>query len=158
MEAINGLRPGLTGTSGITVAYEDTAAHVGSGKNRVLATPVMVNLMESASLIAIERFLPSGYQSVGTKLDISHIAATPIGMRATAEAELIKVEGKALTFRLTVRDETGLIGEGTHERIIVNVERFDKRVQEKQAKVKAHEQRLSIQETGQPAQEQDMHD
>lgn len=158
MEAINGLRPGLTGTSGITVAYEDTAAHVGSGKNRVLATPVMVNLMESASLIAIERFLPSGYQSVGTKLDISHIAATPIGMRATAEAELIKVEGKALTFRLTVRDEMGLIGEGTHERIIVNVERFDKRVQEKQAKVKAHEQRLSIQETEQSVQEQDMHD
>jgi predicted thioesterase len=94
----------------------------------------MVNMMEEAALNAIEGRLPEGHQTVGTRLDITHTAATPVGMRVTARAELIKVDGRKLTFRVSAEDERELIGEGVHERIIVNVARFDKRAQDKAGK------------------------
>ena len=125
------LQPGLVGTAEIIVAEEHTAPHVGSGQVHVLATPVMVNLMEAAALAAAERFLPSGHQSLGTHLDVRHIAATPVGMRAQARAELVAVEGRTLTFRVEARDAHELIGDGTHVRVVVNVQRFDARVQAK---------------------------
>lgn len=127
------LRAGLTGTYGIVVADEHTAPFVGSGKVRVLATPVMINLIEAAALECCERHLPAGHQSLGIHLDVRHIAATPVGMRVVATAELVKVEGRTLTFRVEARDERELIGDGLHERVVVNVERFDKRVQNKLA-------------------------
>ena len=127
------LKAGLRGATEIIVGTRDTAPHIGSGKIKVLATPVMVNLMEAAALDAVERFLPEGHQTVGTRLDITHTAATPVGMRVIARAELIKVDGRRLTFRVSAEDETEPIGEGVHERIIVNVARFDKRTQEKAA-------------------------
>jgi fluoroacetyl-CoA thioesterase len=96
-----------------------------------LATPVMINLFEAAALAAIEHLLPPGHQSLGTHLDVSHVAATPVGMRVTAEAEVIAVEGRVVTFRVSARDQRDLIGEGTHQRMVVNLERFDQRVQEK---------------------------
>lgn len=129
--SIDGLKPGLTGQASVIVGNEHTAPHVGSGKIRVLATPVMVNLMEAAALDAVERFLPEGHQTLGTHLDIQHIAATPVGLRVNARAELVSVEGRKLTFRVVAEDERELIGEGTHERIIVNVARFDERVKRK---------------------------
>jgi predicted thioesterase len=125
------LIPGLSGTAELIVADSHTAPHVGSGKVPVLATPVMVNLMEAAALAAAERHLPPGHQSLGTHLDVRHIAATPVGMRVTARAELVKVEGRYLTFRVEACDERELIGDGTHVRVIVNVARFDQRVQAK---------------------------
>ncbi len=128
------LKPGLTGTSEIVVGTRDTAPHVGSGKIGVLATPIMVNLMEAAALQAVERFMPPGHQTVGTHLDVKHFAATPVGMRVTARAELVKVEGRTLTFRLRAEDEREPIGEGVHERLIINVERFDQRMQKKLAR------------------------
>lgn len=128
------LRPGLTGSSEILVGTRDTAPHVGSGKVKVLATPVMVSLMEEAALNAVEGLLPAGHQTVGTRLDISHTAATPVGMRVTARAELTRVEGRRLTFRVSAADEREVIGEGVHERIVINVARFDQRAQEKTAK------------------------
>jgi predicted thioesterase len=97
----------------------------------VLATPVMINLIEAAALAAAEHLLAPGHQSLGTVLNVRHIAATPVGMRVRATAELIRVEGRTLAFRVEARDERDLIGDGTHERMIVNVERFDKRVQDK---------------------------
>ena len=97
----------------------------------MLATPVMVNLMEAAALAAAERFLTPGHQSLGTHLDVRHIAATPVGMRVQARAELIAIEGRNLRFRVEARDERELIGDGTHVRVIVNVARFDQRVQAK---------------------------
>lgn len=127
------LTPGMKGSAWIVVAPQHTASHVGSGKIAVLATPVMVNLMEAAALAAVEAHLPRGYQSLGTRLDITHVAATPVGMRATAHAELLQVSGRRLTFRVYAEDEKELIGEGSHERVIVNVERFDRRVQDKAA-------------------------
>ncbi len=116
------------------VGTRDTAPHVGSGKIKVLATPVMVNMMEEAALNAVEGLLPPGFQTVGTRLDLSHTAATPVGMRVTAHAEVLKVDGRKLTFRVWAQDEREAIGEGTHERIVVNVERFDRRTQEKAAR------------------------
>jgi predicted thioesterase len=125
------LQPGVIGTTEILVGTRDTAPHIGSGKIKVLATPVMVSLMEEAALNDVEGFLPPGHQTVGTRLDITHTAATPVGLRVTATAELIRMDGRRLTFRVWAQDEREKIGEGTHERIIVDVSRFDARAQEK---------------------------
>ena len=128
------LKPGLSGTAEIVVGTRDTAPHVGSGKIGVLATPIMVNLMETAALQAVERFMPPGHQTVGTHLDVRHFAATPVGMRVCARAELVKVDGRTLTFRIDAEDERERVGEGVHERLIINVERFDQRMQKKLAR------------------------
>ena len=127
------LRPGLSASVEIVVADEHTAPRVGSGRVRVLATPVMINLFEAAALKAIEHLLAAGYQSLGTRLDVRHIAATPVGMRVQACARVTRVEGRSVVFSLEARDEKDLIGDGTHERMIVNVEKFDARVQKKLA-------------------------
>src|SRR5450631_3523242 len=121
----NVLQPGLKGTVEIVVGEEHTAPHVGSGRVHVLATPVMVNLMEAAALQAVEGLLPAGQQTVGTHLDITHVAATPVGMRVRAYAEVTKVDKRTLTFSVYAEDEKERIGEGLHERIIINLERFD---------------------------------
>lgn len=131
MNSANVLQAGLKGHIEIVVGEQHTAPHVGSGRVHVLATPVMVNLMEAAALQAVEGLLPAGHQTVGIHLDITHIAATPVGMRARAYAELIKVEKRTLTFSVYTEDEKERIGEGIHERIIINLERFDRRMQEK---------------------------
>jgi fluoroacetyl-CoA thioesterase len=128
------LATGAKGVADLIVGSEHTAPHVGSGKIAVLATPVMVNLMEAAALAAVEAHLPQGYQTLGIRLDVSHIAATPVGMRVRARAELTQVNGRQLSFRVVAEDEAEIIGEGSHERVVVNVERFDRRVQEKAAK------------------------
>lgn len=128
------LPTGAQGVAELIVGLEHTAPHVGSGKIAVLATPVMVNLMEAAALAAVEAHLPRGYQTLGIRLDVSHIAATPVGMQVRAHAELTQVEARQLSFRVVAEDEVEIIGEGSHERVIVNVERFDRRVQEKAAR------------------------
>jgi fluoroacetyl-CoA thioesterase len=133
MSTTEKVQPGATGTATLIVADEHTAPRIGSGRIPVLATPVMINLFEAAALNACEHLLPAGHQSLGTRLEISHIAATPVGMRVTATAEVVKVDGRNVHFTVSARDERDLIGEGRHERVVVNVERFDKRVQEKLA-------------------------
>lgn len=125
------IRPGLRGESILVVGEEHTAPRIGSGAIPVLATPVMINLFEAAALDAVERLLPPGYQSLGTVLDIRHIAATPVGMRVRASAVVEKVEGRTVFFRVEAHDERELIGDGRHERVVVNVARFDERVQRK---------------------------
>ena len=115
----------------MTVAEQHTAPHIGSGHVKVLATPVMVILMETAALKAVDGLLPEGYQTVGTRIDVRHFAATPVGMRVMASAEVIKIDGRSITFYLIVEDEKEQIGEGSHERIIINVARFDQRIREK---------------------------
>ena len=123
--------PGLTGTAELVVGPEHTAPFVGSGRIAVLATPVMINLIEAAALAAVEHLLPAGHQSLGIQLDISHTAATPMGLRVTATAEVSRVEGRTISFRVTTRDELETIGGGTHRRVVVSVSRFDERVQRK---------------------------
>jgi predicted thioesterase len=127
------LTPGLSGVTEVIVAEQHTAPHVGSGHVHVLATPVMVNLMEAAALQAVDGLLPAGFQTVGTRLEIGHFAATPVGMRVTARAEVTAIDGRTITFRLSAEDEREPIGTGTHERIVINVARFDQRLQEKLA-------------------------
>jgi predicted thioesterase len=121
----------MSGTSELVVGEEHTAPSIGSGKVRVLATPVMINLIEAASLAAIEHLLPAGYQSLGTHLDVRHIAATPVGMKVKATARVTKVDGRTVSFEVSAHDEKDLIGDGLHERVVVNVEKFDQRVQRK---------------------------
>jgi predicted thioesterase len=125
------IKAGLSGTTEITVAHEHTAPFVGSGRIEVLATPVMINMFEAAALAAVEHLLPAGHQSLGIHLDVSHTAATPVGLRVTATAEVIHVEGRTITFKVAARDEFEEIGGGTHRRVVVSVERFDERVQRK---------------------------
>src|SRR5262245_3841623 len=122
---------GLVGVAHLVVGEQHTAPRVGSGRIRVLATPVMINLIEAAALSAIEQSLPENHQSLGTHLDVTHVAATPVGMKVKATAEVLRVEGRTVYFKVRAEDERDLIGEGTHERVVVNVDRFDKRVQDK---------------------------
>jgi fluoroacetyl-CoA thioesterase len=128
---IPGLRPGLKGTAQILVGVEHTAPSIGSGKVPVLGTPVMINVIEAAALAAVEHLLPAGHQSLGIHLDVRHFAATPIGMHVIATAELTGIEGRTLSFRVEARDDKEPIGGGSHQRVIVNVARFDERVQRK---------------------------
>src|SRR6202045_163744 len=122
---------GRGGRAGLVDDEAHTAPRVGSGRIRVLATPVMINLMEAAALDAVEALLPDGHQSLGIRLDVMHNAATPVGMRVVATARLVGVEGRRLKFEVEARDEKEPIGGGTHERVVVNVARFDERVQKK---------------------------
>src|SRR5918998_2373464 len=110
---------GLRGSATLIVGEAHTAPSIGSGKVRVLATPVMINLIEAAALDAIEQLLDAGYQSLGTRLNVRHIAATPVGMRVTAMAEVTRVQGRTVHFSVEAKDETELIGDGTHERVVV---------------------------------------
>jgi predicted thioesterase len=125
------VRPGLVGTAELIVGPEHTAPFVGSGRIAVLATPVMINLIEAAALKAMEHLLPPGHQSLGIHLDVRHIAATPVGLRVTATAEVVAVEGRTISFRVEANDEREPIGGGRHQRVVVSVARFDERVRRK---------------------------
>lgn len=115
---------GMKGEVSTLVEREDTAQVVGSGSLLVYATPCMVALMEGAACEAICQALPEEKTSVGTALDISHLAATPVGMDVRAEAEVISVDGNTITFHICAFDESGKIGEGTHKRAIVSTQKF----------------------------------
>jgi fluoroacetyl-CoA thioesterase len=131
---LSNLQIGMQGTAELVVGVEHTAPNVGSGLVAVLATPIMINLIEAAALTAVEHLLPAGHQSLGIHLDVRHFAATPVGMRIRATAELTSVEVRTLTFRVEARDEKEPIGDGMHQRVVVNVARFDQRVQAKLSK------------------------
>lgn len=118
------LQPGITGTSRTSVHKGNTAIHMGSGELEVFATPAMTALMEEAAVGCVKAYLGPGETSVGVRLDISHIAATPVGMDVRAEATLEAVEGRKLLFRVEAFDETEKIGEGKHERVVVDRGRF----------------------------------
>jgi fluoroacetyl-CoA thioesterase len=125
------IRPGQKGEVRLIVAEEHTAQHLGSGAVQVLATPQMILLMERAGVAAVDHLLPEGYRTVGAHLDVGHLAPTPVGMEVVATAELLEVAGRQLLFRVEVHDPVELVGEGTHQRAIINVERFGQRVAEK---------------------------
>ncbi|MDR5658584.1 thioesterase family protein [Serpentinicella sp. ANB-PHB4] len=125
------LKMGMKARVEITVGAEDTAVAFGSGGVKVLATPRMVGIMENAALQAVEDYLPEGYTTVGTDVDIKHFTATPMGMNAYAEAELVKIEGKKLLFKVIAYDEKDKIGEGLHGRFIINLEKFMEKTENK---------------------------
>ena len=115
---------GCKGRAQLTVTQDKTAAAVGSGLVPVFATPYMIALMENAAVNALAPYLAEGEGSVGTRLEVTHDAATPIGMQVWAEAELTAVEGRKLTFAVRAYDQAGPIGGGTHERFVIAVDRF----------------------------------
>ena len=115
---------GMKGEVSSFVEREDTAKDVGSGSLLVYATPCMVALMEGAACEAIEEALDESKTTVGTALNIEHISATPVGMDVRAEATVIAVEGKVITFEVRAFDEAGEIGKGTHKRVIVPTQKF----------------------------------
>ncbi len=143
------IQPGLKGEVRLVVVEEHTAQHLGSGGVKVLATPQMVLLMEWAGVAAVDHLLPEGYCTVGHRLDVRHLAPTPVGFEVRATAELVEVDGRRLIFRVEVYEQaadqahsqpTGeeqLVGEGTHERAIINMQRFGERVAGKLAQAAA---------------------
>ncbi|VBB07047.1 Hypothetical protein LUCI_2291 [Lucifera butyrica] len=118
------LKIGMSAEKSELVSENNTALKFGSGGVAVYATPAMVSLMEGASLAAVDSHLPSGMTTVGTALEIKHMAATPIGMRVRATAELAGIDGKRLTFQVRAYDEKEQIGEGTHQRYIIDLVKF----------------------------------
>lgn len=127
------IQPGLVGEVEAIVNTEDTALHLGSGSVAVLATPQMIRLMETAAVQAVDPHLPSGYATVGVRVEVAHLAATPVGMRVKATARLTAVEDRQLTFEVTASDERELIGKGSHRRMIIEVARFQQRAASKLA-------------------------
>jgi predicted thioesterase len=125
------IKAGLSDSASLVVGDEHTAPRVDNGRVTMLATPVMINLIEAAALDAVENLLPEGYQSLGTVLNVRHIAATPVGMKVRALVEVVKVEGRTVFFSVECKDEKELIGDGRHERVVVNVAKFAQRVQRK---------------------------
>ncbi|HYU57254.1 MAG TPA: hotdog domain-containing protein [Actinomycetota bacterium] len=117
-------RPGLEAEASLDVTDAVTAARVGSGGVPVLATPEVVALVERAVVAALERALAEGQTTVGARIELDHLAPTPVGGTATARARLDDVDGRRLTFSFTVTDDAGEIARGTHVRVVVDLKRF----------------------------------
>lgn len=127
------LQPGLKGRKEVTVTDDMLACRLGSGLVTVYATAMMIAGMEATAVESVQPLLPEGMTTVGTHVDVSHVAATPSGMLVRFESELtgISENGRGLTFRVAAYDESGLIGEGRHERVVVHRQRFEERTRSK---------------------------
>ena len=125
---------GMKHTETEIVTESNTAATVGSGLLPVYATPAMIALMEKCASACVAPALEAGKTSVGTMLNVKHVSASPVGMHITCTATLTEIDGRRLTCRVEASDEAGLIGEGTHERFVVDSERFLAKCQAKLAK------------------------
>lgn len=125
------LETGLKGQKEILVEQEHTAASVGSGDLPVFATPALASVLEGAAVKALEGYLPPSMTTVGISLTIEHSAATPVGGKVIAQAELTEIRGRHLIFSLTARDEQEIIGQASHERVMVQRDRFLQKVKEK---------------------------
>lgn len=121
------LETGIKGYKEITVTKDRTARAVCSGALDVFATPCMIALMENTAFESVLAELDEGCGTVGTRINVSHVAATPVGMKVHCETELVRVDGRALTFQVKAFDECGLIGEGEHERFVIFEEKFQKK-------------------------------
>ncbi len=127
------LEVGIKGRQEMVVTEELTAGHIGSGTVRVLATPMMVSLMERTSRLSVKPFLEEGQETVGTRVNVSHVAATPVGMKVWCESTLTEADRRRLVFRVRVFDECGPVGEGEHERFIIDEKKFQEKTDAKAA-------------------------
>ena len=127
-ETRSALQPGRIGTSTLIVAEQHTAPKLGSGRAPVFASPAMVALIEAAAVACVEDHLAQGQETLGTHLDVEHIAATPAGLKVTATAELIEVVGRKLVFKVEARDAREPIGRGRNTRVVVDSARFRAKV------------------------------
>src|SRR4030042_4788659 len=123
------LKIGMLGEARTKVTYDNTAIKYGSGAVSFFATPAMIGLMEKASINSVDSYLPKGYATVGTKVEIKHIAATPIDMEVVAQSELLEIDGPKLKFKVEAYDGKEKIGEGTHTRYVIKWDDFLKKVE-----------------------------
>ncbi len=126
---MDNIKIGLTGEKTAAVTETLTARYMGSGGLDVYATPAMIALMEAAAVAAVDPLLSEGKASVGTALEVKHLAATPLGQEVRARAEVTDVDGKRVTFNVQAWDEKQLIGEGKHTRYVIDIERFLERLE-----------------------------
>lgn len=122
---------GVKGKESLTVTQQQSAKTMGSGTLDVLATPAMIALMEQTAWKSIVPYLDSNQSSVGTRLDITHDAPTPLGMTVTCESELVKIDGRRLVFTVTASDDKGIIGKGIHERFLIQEDTFQEKAMKK---------------------------
>lgn len=127
------LKTGMTLKQSIVVTHEMTAAALKSGELEVFSTPYMIALMENTALTCVAPYLDEGFGTVGTLVNVQHVAATPVGMEVTCEAELIEIDRRRLVFHVKAMDGAGIIGEGTHERFIIDSRRFMERAEQKKS-------------------------
>lgn len=127
------METGIRGRIETVVTQKESAKTLGSGLLDVYATPAMIALMEGCASQSVAPYLDEDCGTVGTAVNIRHLAATPIGMKVYCESILTEVDGRRLLFNVKAYDETGLIGEGTHERFIINSEKFFAKVNAKKA-------------------------
>ena len=125
------LKTGIRNSKEIIVTEDMTAATAGSGGQMVFSTPHMVALMETTAWSSVESCMEEGKTTVGTHLDIAHLSASPVGARIVCESELIEIDRRKLVFKVKASDNAGLIGEGTHERFIIDIEKFMKNTESK---------------------------
>lgn len=128
---MNHIKIGMTAKKEHIVEKKHLASSIGSGGIDVFATPSMITLMETTSMGAVDPYLSEGFCTVGTMLNVTHDAATPLGMKVWAEAELTEIKGKALTFSVTAYDEKGVIGKGIHSRYVVDKVKFLAKINKK---------------------------
>ncbi|MCL2006830.1 MAG: thioesterase family protein [Treponema sp.] len=128
------IKIGLKNEKEETVSEANSAFSLGSGGLAVYGTPAMIALMEGAALSAVDPLLPEAFSTVGTEVNVRHLSATPLGMKVIAKAELLSIEGRALSFKVEALDEAGIIGEGTHSRFIIENEKFLGKVMNKVGK------------------------
>lgn len=118
------LQPGIKGKQTVTVTQEQTAAHYGSGALEVFATPAMVALLEQTAWKSVQPYLEPGQGTVGTRVDVRHLAPTPLGGKVTCESELAEIDRRRLVFKVEIYDETTKVGEGIHERFVIQNDKF----------------------------------
>jgi predicted thioesterase len=124
--------PGTTGTATLRVQPEHLANRFKDAMlPQVLATPVMILVMENAALNAIKPFLDAGESAVGTAIDVKHLAATPVGREVRARAEVVNVEGRRIVFKVSASDGKEEIGKGSHQRIVIDLRSFNERLAQK---------------------------
>ncbi|MCQ2147521.1 MAG: thioesterase family protein [Bacteroidales bacterium] len=125
------MHTGIKGHTETIVTDEQTALHVGSGSVSVFATPMMIALIEKTASSSVEPFLEEGQSTVGTLVNVSHVSATPVGMKVWCDCELVEIDRRRLVFKVSAFDESGLIGEGVHERFIIDKEKFQAKAEAK---------------------------
>jgi len=131
MELSELIHPGMTGEDSFPITIENSAIHIGSGSSRVLATPWMIAFMERVSHRLLTCCLPDGFSSVGTHLDVRHLAPTPVGGTIRVRAEVLSLDGNRIYFEIEAWDNLEKIGEGKHERVVIDEARFLRRVEKK---------------------------
>ena len=122
---------GIKGRQELVVSKELTAKHIGSGTVLVFATPMMIALMEKTSQMSVKPYLEAGQETVGTHVDVSHDSAVPVGRKVWCESEVIDVDRRKITFKVAVYDDNGIVGQGTHERFIIDVKKFSEKLASK---------------------------